>query len=78
MALIANTFVSTSAVGNREQLSDTVSNIDPKDTPLMSLMGRGRAKNVTYHFETDSYRTPAVNAQIEGDEYSTKAITPPV
>ncbi len=34
MAIIANTFLTTQAVGNREELSDVVSRITPEDTPI--------------------------------------------
>ena len=42
MAIVANTFQSTSAVGNREQLSDVVSRITPEDTPIYSMIGKGK------------------------------------
>ena len=44
MAVVANTFQSTSAVGNREQLSDVVSRITPEDTPIYSLISKGKVQ----------------------------------
>jgi len=44
MAVIANTFQSTSAVGNREELSDVVSRITPEDTPIYSMIEKIKFK----------------------------------
>ena len=40
MAIVTNTFQSTSAVGNREELSNIVDRITPEDTPIYSAIGR--------------------------------------
>ena len=37
MAALANTVLTTAAVGNREELSNIVSMITPTDTPIYSL-----------------------------------------
>ena len=34
MAIIANTFLTYSAIGMREDLSDVIDNISPTETPL--------------------------------------------
>ena len=77
MAVITNTFQSTSAVGNREELSDIVNRITPEDTPMYSAMGKGKAKSTHPEWEIDEIRAPAANAQLEGDQYDFNAITPP-
>lgn len=77
MAVVTNTFQSTSAVGNREELSDIVSRITPEDTPMYSRMGKGKATSTSPQWEIDQLRAPAANAQLEGDQYSFSAITPP-
>ena len=77
MAVIANTFQSTSAKGNREQLSDVVNRIDPEDTPIYTMIGREKAESTFPEWETDALAAPAANAQLEGDQYSFDATTAP-
>jgi hypothetical protein len=36
MAIVSNTFLTFSAIGNREDLSDTIYNISPTDTPFQA------------------------------------------
>lgn len=78
MAIVANTFQSTSAVGNREQLSDVVSRITPEDTPIYSMIGKGKVQGTHPEWEIDDLAAPAANVQLEGDEFAFGAITPPV
>lgn len=78
MAVVTNTFQTTSAVGNREELSDVVSRITPEDTPIYSLIGKTSFKTVHPEWETDELAAPANNVQLEGDEYTFGATTPPV
>lgn len=77
MAVLANTFVTTSAVGNREELSDVVSRITPEDTPIYSMIPKGSCVSVHPEWETDELAAPAENIQPEGNEYNFDAITPP-
>ncbi len=77
MAVIANTFVTTSAVGNKEELSDVVSRITPEDTPIYSMITKGKCKSVHPEWETDELAAPAENIVPEGTEYTFGAITPP-
>jgi len=78
MAVVTNTFQSTSAVGNRETLHDVVSRIDREDTPIYSMIGKTSFDGKHPEWETDTLAAPADNAQLEGDEYTFAAITPPV
>jgi len=77
MAIIANTFRTTDAVGNREELADVVSMIAPEDTPIYSMIGKVTAKSTHPEWETDEMAAPADNAHEEGDEFVFDAITPP-
>lgn len=77
MAAVTNTFISTNAKGNREQLSDVVSRITPEDTPIYSLIPKGSVKGTHPEWEVDDLAAPGANAQTEGDEFSFAAITPP-
>lgn len=78
MAALANTFFTTAAKGNREQLSDVVSRITPEDTPLLTEMGTEATKGVHPEWETIDLAAPAANVQTEGDEYTFSASTPAV
>ena len=77
MAIIANTFVSTDAVGNREELSDVVSRITPEDTPIYSMIGKEGAKSTHPEWEIDDLAAPAANANVEGDEFAFTALDTP-
>ncbi len=77
MAALANTYLSTDAVGNREDLSDVVNRITPEDTPIFSMIKKEGAKSTNPEWEVDDLETPADNAYAEGDEFDFDAITPP-
>lgn len=77
MTITAGTFLTYSAIGNREDLSDTIYNISPTDTPFMASIGTTKATAVSHEWQTDSLAAAAANAQLEGDDftYSTPATT---
>ncbi|MDX0834128.1 head protein [Sinorhizobium medicae] len=77
MAALANTYMTTQAVGNREELSDVVSRITPEDTPIYSLIEKGKCVSIHPEWETDELAAPGENIKSEGDEYAFGAITPP-
>ncbi|WP_127524071.1 DUF5309 domain-containing protein [Mesorhizobium sp. Z1-4] len=77
MATVANTVLTTAAVGNREELSDMVDMITPTDTPIYSLAGKEKASSKHPEWEYEDLDTPADNAQPEGNEYSFDAVTAP-
>lgn len=77
MAKIANTFVSTDAIGNREELSDVVNRITPEDTQIYSMIKKTGAKSTHPEWERDDLAAPGENAQAEGDEYDFDALSPP-
>ena len=67
-----------SAVGNKEDVSDIITNIAPYDTPLYSRIGRTRATQVTHEWLEDELGAPIQNAQPEGYTYSTTVVSPRV
>jgi hypothetical protein len=77
MAVVTNTFRSTSAVGNREQLSDVVSRIDPEDTPIYSMLSKESTSGTKPEWEWEALNSPGVNANEEGDDYTFDASTTP-
>jgi len=77
MAAITNTLLSTTGVGNREELSNIVSRITPEDTPIYTMIPKTKASSTHPEWETDTLRAPAANAQVEGDEYTFNVLAPP-
>ena len=54
MPKVTNAFTTYNAVGNREDLSNVIYNIDPFDTPVMSAIPRGgRSKTDSSTGETE-------------------------
>ena len=61
--------------GIREDLSDIIYNISPTDTPFMSGIGKTKATNTKYEWQTDSLGAVAANAAVEGAAISYGALT---
>jgi len=53
MAKVSNAFTTYQAVGNREDLSNAIYNIDPFDTPVMSAIRRRNVKNRLFDWQTE-------------------------
>lgn len=78
MAVVANTFQTTGANMNREELSDVVSRITPEDTPIYSMIEKVKFDTVHPEWGIDDLAAPADNARLEGDEYTFGATVSPV
>ena len=76
MAIIANTFTTYDASGNREDLTSVVTNISPIDTYFTSNTGTAPVKARYHEWTTDALAAAAANAQMEGGEIAAAAITP--
>lgn len=72
----ANAFLTTVAIGNREDLLDVIYNTAPTDTPLVSMMDKVQATATTHEWQRDTLDTPANNTTAEGADASYTAITP--
>ena len=68
MTIVSNTFLTYSAKGIREDLSNVITNIAPEETPYMSNIGRENVSNALFEFQTDTLAAAAANAQLEGDD----------
>tara|TARA_R100001530_G_scaffold534_2_gene845 strand:- start:137 stop:1078 length:942 start_codon:yes stop_codon:yes gene_type:complete len=75
MAQLTNTFETYDAVGNREDLQNVIYNISPTDTPFMSSIGQGTASFTKHEWQTDSLAAAAANAQDEGDDSPSAALS---
>ena len=53
MPKVTNAFTTYNAVGNREDLSNVIYNIDPFDTPVMSAIRRRNVKNRLFDWQTE-------------------------
>ena len=77
MAIVSGTYLTYSAIGNREDLTDQIYTISPTDTPFQAQIPATKALAVSHEWQTDSLAAAAANAQLEGDDfaYSTPAAT---
>ena len=62
MPKVTNAFTTYNAVGNREDLSNVIYNIDPFDTPVMSAARRRNVKNRLFDWQTENL--PTVSAPV--------------
>lgn len=78
MSILTNTFTTFDAKGIREDLSDAIYNISPKDTPFMSNVKKGQATQTFFEWQTDVLATPDTsNAQLDGDDVNPFDATSP-
>lgn len=76
MATPTSTFVTYDAIGNREDLSDVIYNVDPTDTPFVSSIPRVRATAITHEWQADTLAAASnSNAVLEGDDATTDAVS---
>ena len=68
MAQPANTFDSYDVKGIREDLENVIYDISPEETPFYSSLKKVKASNTYHEWQTDSLRSSAANAHIEGDD----------
>ena len=73
MAQPTNTFDSYDAVGIRESLEDIIYDVSPEETPFYSACAKVKATNTFHEWQTDSLRSSAANANIEGNEIVAEA-----
>lgn len=73
MAQPTNTFDSYDAVGIREDLEDVIYDISPEETPFYTACAKVKAANTYHEWQTDSLRSSAANAHIEGDDTTAEA-----
>lgn len=70
-----NTYLTTAAIGNREDLTDLISRIDPTDCPTFSMAAKAKATATLHEWQTQALASAASNAQAEGDDFSAGAVT---
>lgn len=70
--------VTYQAVGNKEDLSDIITNIAVTETPLFSMFGKDKATSTYSEWLEDDLRAPGTNALLEGGDYNVQAPSPRV
>lgn len=78
MAAPTGTFLTTAAIGNREDLTDTIYRITPTLTPFLNMASKTKASNTLHEWQTQDLAAAAANAQAEGDTITAKTVTPTV
>ncbi len=79
MAAPTNTFLTTAAIGNREDLTDVIYRISPTQVPVFSMAAKSKATNTLHEWQTqDLANASSSNAQVEGDDATAVAATPTV
>ena len=64
------------AVGNKEDVSEIITNIAPDDTPLYTRLSRTKATQVTHEWLEDTLGEADTNKHVEGYTYETMAVEP--
>lgn len=70
MAIVANTILTYSQIGIREDLKDAIYMISPTETPCLAAFGSEKAYNTFVEWQTDTLAAAASNAQLQGDDVS--------
>lgn len=79
MAVPTGTYLTTAAIGNREDLSDVIYRISPTQTPFISMAAKSKASNTLHEWQTQDLAAAVTNnAAAEGDNPTAKTVTPTV
>jgi hypothetical protein len=78
---VAGTYTAVSAVGIREDMSDTISRIDPTDTPFFTAAGKTKADAKYHEWQIQQLAAPGAagsNAALDGADAAAASTTPTV
>lgn len=75
MTAPTGTFLTTAAIGNREDLTDVIYRISPTQTPVLNLASKTKATNTLHEWQTQDLASAASNTQVEGDDITAKTVT---
>jgi hypothetical protein len=72
VAIITDTYITYLQKGIREELSDTIFNISPEETPVFSAVSKRKVSNTLFEWQTDSLISAVTtNKVVEGDDITT-------
>jgi len=74
----SNTTDSTLQASIREDLSDVISNIDPADTPLMSMIASAQARSTVHEWLVDNLEAVSTASSVEGAAFDHSVTKKPV
>lgn len=72
------TYKTYESIGNKEDLTDVITNIAPMDTWFTSNSGTSKAMGTYHEWQTDDLAAAAANKAVEGAATSDGAVTPTV
>ena len=75
MAIQSGEFVTTAAVGLREDLVNKISIVAQQTTPFIEAIGKGVSTAIKHEWQTDALAVPADTARLEGDILALTSIT---
>ena len=70
MAIVTNTLTTFSAIGNREDLADTIYNIAPVEVPFQAMAAKAKATATNHEWQSEILNAAAANAQLQGDDFT--------
>jgi hypothetical protein len=76
---VSGTYTTVNAVGIREDLTNTISRIDPTETPFFSSIGKGKAKAKYHEWQIQrlaSAATVGSNSSLDGEDAKEASTTP--
>jgi hypothetical protein len=77
MAIPVNLYSRRSLKGDAEDVIDAITNTDQEETPVLSSIGRAKAKATFHQYQRDAFRAANdENAAIDGDDAAFAARTP--
>jgi hypothetical protein len=76
MTVPAQTVLTYSVTGNREDLAEAIFDISPMDTPFLSEASKNTASAVYHEWQTDALDAAASNRQLEGDDATANTLSP--
>lgn len=78
MAVPANTYLTYTSIGQREDLADVIYDISPTETPFVSNIPRVSSAAVLHEWQTDSLAAAATNRAVEGNDATAAGASPTV
>jgi hypothetical protein len=75
MAIPTNVVQTYDLAGNREDLSDVIYNVDPYDTPILSMIAKVKAASTKHEWQTDALAAATSATVVEGATASGAALT---
>lgn len=75
MTAPTGTYLTTAAIGNREDLTDVIYRISPTTTPVLNMAAKSKATNTLHEWQTQDLAAAASNTATEGDDFTGVAPT---